>query len=634
VCGICGIAPFDSDSTVDAAVLKRMTKIVTHRGPDSSGFHCEPGVGLGIRRLSIIDLQTGDQPISNEDGTIHVVCNGEIYNYTELQQELKAAGHLFRTNADTEVIVHLYEEYGIEFLSRLRGMFGLALWDGGSRSLLLARDRFGIKPLHFATNNRFLCFASEQKSILAVEGIERQLDLQAMESLFAVGFVTGTRTLFRNIFRLSPGHYLLCKQGTVTIHKYWDVSFPPSHALRSNSESEEDWAKALFVKLEESVRLHLRSDVPVGAWLSAGVDSSGIVSLMGRLSSRPVQTFSIGFEDPAFDEIENRRTLNHFAGYNVPNQRIVCRYRDFELLPKAIWHCEDLSTSGLEIPRMMLSELSSRSVKVVLTGEGADEVFGGYSWFHADKYLHPLAFLPLSLRRLMLLGPLIPRLKPTASRVHLAPPAMNSERYRMMVSPSYPQYTCRILSRDVRHSLQQSGKGKEAVALPEAFHLWHRFNQLQYHEIKLRLPDFVIRELDRTSMAHSLEARVPFLDHELVEFCAQIPPKYKMKRLNEKYILRKALRPVLPGEIVQRKKRGLRAPFNQWLRGNLPEFAREMLSEKQIKQKGYFCPTGVSELLEMHRCNKSNVGKHLMGVLVIQLWDEIFLRHPQGVNLP
>lgn len=624
MCGICGIAPFDGTRPVESAALRRMAGSMVHRGPDSDGFHHEPGIGLGIRRLSIIDLVTGDQPISSEDGTVTVVCNGEIYNFTELRHELLASGHRFRTESDAEVLIHLYEDYGEEFLQRLRGMFGLALWDRRHRTLLLARDRFGIKPLHYTLHKDALYFASEQKPILAAAGIERNLDFPALRDLFSFGFVTGSKTLFRDIRRLPPGHYLVFKEGKLTIRQYWQVNFPERQSFKSLSAGE--WGEALLEKLEESVRLHLRSDVPVGAWLSSGIDSSGIASLMCRMTDRPVQTFSIAFENADFDEVTRQRTLNDFPDYRISNQRVVCRSGDFNLLPKALWHVEDLSTSGIEIPRMMLSELSARKVKVVLTGEGADEIFGGYGWFHADKYLRPLAVLPLFLRRLMLLGPLIPRLRPAASRIHLASREMNRERYRTMIGPPQPELMYQIFSSETRNALKQKDVTEETFVLPEKFGKWHPFNQLQYYEIKLRLPDFVNRGLDRTSMAHSLEARVPFLDHELVGFCAQIPPQVKMKGFNEKYVLRQALSTLLPKELVQRKKRGLKAPYEQWLRQKLPDFAEEMLSETSIKKKGYFNSDGVKDVLKGHRSGRDGYGKHLLAVLVVQLWDEIFLR--------
>lgn len=626
MCGICGVAPFDNNCSVDPLTLQRMADIMLHRGPDSDGFHLGPGVGLGIRRLSIIDLETGDQPISSEDGNVTVVCNGEIYNYPELRRKLLATGHRFRTGSDVEVIVHLYEQHGAECLEHLRGMFAAAIWDRRKGSLLLARDRLGIKPLYYAMGTDALLFGSEQKSLLATGMIERRPDPLALHDLFTYGFITGARTLFTSIRQLLPGHYMIYKNGNTTIRKYWDVRFPAEPL--ANSMSVAEWGEALLEKLKETVRIHMRSDVAVGAWLSSGLDSSGIVSLMSRFTDHQVQTFSLGFENPDFDEIGKQPTLDTFPGYRVTNQRALMRSRDFEQLPKALWHSEDITTSGLEIPRMILSELTSRSVKVVMTGEGADEVFGGYGWFHADKLLRPLAVLPLFLRRLMLLGDLLPRLKPIASRVHLAPGLMGPERYRYMVGPPHPEVLDQLFSGDVKGSLGDPGDAEDWVAPPADFPKWHPFTQLQYYEMKVRLPGFIIHHLDRISMAHSLEARVPFLDHELVEFCARIPPSLKMKGLNEKYILRRALQTFLPPEILRRKKRGLTAPFQQWLREKLPEFAEEMLSEACIRSKGYFNPDCVALLLKTHRSGREGYGKYLMGVLVIHLWDELFLRRP------
>lgn len=611
--------------------MQGMIDSMVHRGPDGRGHFSAPGIELGMRRLSIIDLETGDQPISSEDGTITIVCNGEIYNYVELRRRLQLSGHEFRTGTDVEVLVHLYEQYGVQCLGHLRGMFSFALWDARSRTLLLARDRLGIKPLHYSVTGGALYFASEQKSILASGALEPRLQVQALHDLFHLGFVGGSKTMCTGIYRLMPGHYLVYRRGEVQIEKYWDVGFPDTDPAESLSAGE--WAEALHEKLLESVRIHLRSDVPVGAWLSAGIDSSGIVSLMCSLLDRPVQTFSIAFEHPEFDEVTTQRTLADFAEYPITNERVVCGNRHFELLPKALWHCEDLSASGLEIPRMMLAELCGRKVKVVLTGEGSDEIFGGYGWFHADKYLRPLAVLPLWLRRLMLLGPLLPRMKPSASRIHLAAREMGASRYRTMIGPPHPEFMYQLLSREMTGALEEAGTMEENVMLPDGFHNWHPFNQLQFHEMKMRLPDFIMRDLDRTTMAYSLEARVPFLDHELVELCAKIPPSLKLRGLTEKFVLRQALRGSLPKQIAQRKKRGLTAPYAQWLREKLPPFAQELLDERCIRQKGYFDPVGVNHLVRMHRSGRQGFGKHLMSVLLVQLWDEIFLRK-QGKGCP
>jgi len=624
MCGIAGIAFADPNRSVDAVMLRRMTEILLHRGPDSHGFHEAPGVGLGIRRLGIIDLKTGDQPISSEDGSVTLVCNGEIYNYVEMRQQLMAGGHRFRTCSDVEVIIHLYEEHGPDCVHHLRGMFGFALWDARRRMLMLARDRFGIKPMHYALTADAIYFGSEMKSILIADRVERRLDLHALKDLFAIGFVVGPKTLFASIRRLQPGHYLLFKNADTSIKQYWDVKFPvqsSDYGLRST----EEWAEALRDKIAESVRIHLRSDVPVGAWLSAGIDSSSVVSLMTRFSRRSIETVSLAFENREFDEVSNQRTLNEFPGYRFENQRVVCRTTDFSLFPRMIWHCEDPSATGIEIPCMLLSRASSQHGKVVLVGEGSDEIFAGYRWFRTDKILRPFGKLPLPLRRLMLMGPALPGRWPGASRILLASPQMNMARYTPMIGPARIGIISQLFSDDLRHALGDPALPDWDLALPDGFVKWHPLQQLQYYEQKIRLPDFIMHHLDRTSMAYSLEVRVPFLDHELAEFCAAIPPSLKLHGLTEKYILRKAMKPVLPGEILGRRKRGLTAPFKQWMREKLPGFADEMLSEQSLRSKGYFKPETVQKMLVEHQSGANDHGQLLIGVLAIQLWDDLFM---------
>jgi asparagine synthase (glutamine-hydrolysing) len=620
MCGVCGMAFLDPGRPADTEQLRRMTSIVRHRGPDSDGFHTGPGIGLGVRRLSIIDLETGDQPIASEDGSVTVVCNGEIYNYRELREELEAAGHRFRTGSDVEVIVHLWEDRGVECLGRLRGMFGLALWDARRRQLLLARDRLGIKPMHYALGDDGLYFGSEIKSILMADRVERDVDAGAIRDLFAYSFIPGPKTLFGRIRRLPAGHYLLYRAGDLSIRPYWDVSFPGA-AEDGPRLSEDEWAEALLEKLVTSVRLHLRSDVPVGAWLSAGIDSSAIVALMRRLTGAPLQTFSLGFEDRQFDELGGAQTLDQFPEYDLSNHRAVCGARDFELLPKIVWHCEDPTTTGNEVARMLLSALAAERVKTVLTGEGADEVFGGYLWFRFDRLLRPLSAVPLAVRRLAAPGPLARRF-PWGSRLYLAPREMNGARYKAMVGPLHSGLAESLFSDDLRARLAV-GSGDEELVPAQRLQGWHPFQQLQYWELKTRLPDFIMLKLDRASMAHSLEVRVPFLDHELVEFCARIPPSLKMRGLREKHILRRALRGVLPRSIVERPKRGLATPLDAWLRGELPGFAVEPLSRERLLDTGYFRPDAVRSLLERHRAGHGRYGDLLLGVLWIQLWEEL-----------
>ena len=601
-----------------------MMDILRQRGPDSFGFHVEPGLGLGVRRLSIIDLTTGDQPISNEDGTVTVICNGEIYNFPELRQELMAAGHRFRTSSDVEVIVHLYEDLGPECVHQLRGMFGFALWDFHRRLLMLARDRLGIKPLYYALGADGICFGSEIKPILVADQLKPKMDVLALRDLFTFGFVRGPRTLFSGIHQLLPGNYLLCQEGNVSIKRYWRVSFP-HRDVKTSGMNAEDWVEALFEKLQESVRIHLRSDVPFAAWLSSGIDSSSIVGLISRLTGKTLQTYSLAFENPKFDEVSGQKTLNCFPEYQLVNDTVVCRTKDFELFPRALWHCENISATGIEILQMLLSQSTARRFKVVVTGEGSDEAFGGYGWVRADKLLRPLAGLPLSLRRLMLLGPVSPFFWPGASRILLAPKEMNLTRYQNMIGPRQPGRMENLFSADLKSQLMEAGNSAPPFTPPSDFHKWHPFSQLQYYELTVRLPSYITHHLDHTTMAHSLEARVPFLDHEFIEFCARIPPALKMKRLQEKYVLRWAARKLLPKQIVWRKKRGLRAPYDQWLREKLPDFAAEMLSEANLTQKGYFHPPAVHHLLKRHRAGENDCGAHLLGILAIQLWDELFM---------
>jgi asparagine synthase (glutamine-hydrolysing) len=426
------------------------------------------------------------------------------------------------------------------------------------------------------------------------------------------------------IHQLLPGHFLLWQEGNVSMKRYWQVSFPPRDEKVSDRNAE-DWAEALFEKLRESVQIHLRSDVPVAAWLSSGIDSSAIVGLISQLTGQPLQTYSLAFENRKFDEVSGQKTLNCFPEYQLIKEKVVCKTKDFELFPRTIWHCENISASGIEILHMILSQSTARRFKVVLTGEGSDEAFGGYGWVRVDKLLRPLAVLPLFLRRLMLLGPLFPHFWPGASRVHLAPKEMNLIRYQSMMGPRQPGRMEKFFSADLKSRLVEAENSASPFFLPSDFYKWHPFTQLQYYELTVRLPNYITHHLDHTTMAHSLEARVPFLDHEFIEFCARIPPTLKMKWLQEKYILRRAVKNLLPKEIASRKKRGLSAPFDQWLREKLPDFAVEMLSEESLSRKGYFHPPAVHDLLKKHRAGERDCGAHLLGILAIQLWDELFM---------
>jgi len=624
MCGISGFVHKDPHQPIDMRILRRMTDIMRHRGPDGEGFYEGPGAGLGFRRLSIIDLETGDQPIANETRSLHLICNGEIYNYVELRKKLLQKGHFFRTKSDAEVVVHLYEEYGTECLSYLRGMFAFALWDNERQQLFLARDRLGIKPLHYAVDkDGTLYFASEHKSILIADRIERDINTQA---LFTFGFILSPKTLFQNIHVLAPGHYLVYRHGSVTLKRYWDLSFPEKH--QRTKHSEDTWAEILLDKLKEVVSIHMRSDVPVGAWLSAGIDSSAVVSLMQGITNVPVHTFSLTFTDhPAFDEMTSQKTLDQFPEYNISNERIEVQQKHVDLLSKGLWHHEDPTSSGNDAVRMILAKASARKYKVVLTGEGSDEIFGGYSWYLFNKLCRPFAVLPASLRRVMLEVTGTLKKRPWSSSVFLAPHKMDLNRYAQLLGSFRDDNIIEhAFSDQWRTAIVDNQNNYANIAKNDQFKNWHDFEKMQYMETKTRLADYIVRGVDRASMAYSLEARVPFLDHELVELCTRIPPSLKMKHMTEKYIFRKAMAAQLPPVITNRKKRGLLAPSGPWLKEDMPEYIKYFFSEPQLRKKGYFNPSFVRQLLNLHRAGKNDFSRTLMVILTVQIWDDLFIK--------
>ena len=629
MCGICGVAFSDPLRVAGEATIERMLAPIAHRGPDGRGSARLSGAALGIRRLAIIDLETGGQPLANEDGTITLVCNGEIYNAPELRAALLGAGHRFRSRSDVEVIIHLYEDAGVECLAKLRGMFSLALWDGRRRRLMLARDRFGIKPLVYAANSDAVWFASEAKAILAAGVAGGEADPGAIDDLFRFGFVAGPHTLFSNIKKLPPAHFALYQGGTLSLGRYWAM---PEDRDRSRWGAGE-WAEAVRAKLEETVRVHLRSDVPVGAWLSPGVDSSAVTSLSMRSLGRTLPTFTLGFEDPDVDETRRFPTLDAYAGYETPNRRAWCTSDSLALLPRAVWHMEEPTAWGVEIPRMLLAEAAAREVKVVLTGEGSDEIFGGYAHFRMERFSRLVAMLPLGVRRAFL-APLVPARRPMVSRLLLAPRGLTAERYARLVGPVHADERRRLISAGFRERMDDAAEAEAWVVPPEWIRSKHWFDQLRRCDLALRLPDMVNHSLDRGAMAHGVEARVPFLDHELVELVARIPPRLTAQGPMEKSILREALRGALPEEVRRRRKAGLGVPFESWMAAPLPAFAEELLSERRLRDKGYFEPRVVRQLLREQREGRRRLGAVLMAVLGVQLWDEIFLRASPAVAPP
>lgn len=466
-----------------------------------------------------------------------------------------------------------------------------------------------------------LYFGSELKAILAA-GIEPgALDVHALDELFRLGFVPDPRTLLRPVRRLSAGHWLLYEEGRVSVQTYWRYS---DAVMPDDGRGERAWAECLRDKLEETVRLHLRADVPVGAWLSGGVDSSAVASLARRIAG-PLPTFTLTFDDAAYDETRGQRTLDRVPGHELPNERIACDRRLLERYPEALWHTETPAGGVLELLRLVLSEGAARRVKVVLTGEGADEVLGGYRWFLIDRLAAPLAVLPAPLRRAVRLAPLGAARRAYAHRVLLGPRAMGMERYARLIGPLGGERRHTVFSAEIRRQLGASPDAESGPA-PGQLAGRDRFVQLQELDLALRLPAYINLTLDAASMAFGLEARVPFLDHELVELCARIPPSLKLRGLREKYVLRRALDGVLPDDIRWRRKRPLTAPLGAWFRGSLPAFAEDLLSPSRLRASGYFEPAAIERLITEVRSGRGLDARLLLMVLGVELWDTLF-RH-------
>ena len=589
-----------------------MSAKLVHRGPDSDGIFAEGHAALAARRLAIIDLQTGDQPITNEDSTIYVVQNGELYNYRELRAELERAGHRFRTHGDTEVLLHLYEQEGLEFARRLRGMFAVALWDAPRRRLVLARDRYGIKPLYYrADSSGGLEFASELRALPRGE-----IDLDALEAFLAFNSIPAPLTIFRDARKLPPGHLLVWEAGETRVERFARPAPAALDDLRDDDEAE--LIEELRARLRDSVRAHLVSDVPVGVLLSGGIDSSALTALAAQESHEPVRTFSIGFEERSFDELGDARLVAE--RYGTQHRELVLRPDAALLLPALAEAFDEPFADSSALPTYLVSQLAAQDVKVALSGEGGDELFGGYYTYVADQ----LALRAGGAARLA--RPLVERLPTSTARAsfdykakrfvrgaHLPP----LERHHAWKEIFSPEARAELTGR--RHEFDPVGLYRSRFAETEGAELLAR---LQDVDLGIYLVDDLLVKTDRASMAHSLEARVPFLDPAVTNFAAALPAKHRVHGLRKKVLLRKAVAPLVPREIVRGKKRGFSIPAAAWLRGELEPFARETLSAETLRRQGYFRPEAVAALLDRHVAGKEDLSRQLWGLLAFTLWHE------------
>ena len=612
MCGLAGALLVSGQTALlDPA---RMITTLRHRGPDGTGYFRSPACVLASARLSIIDLATGDQPVANEDETVWTVLTGEIFNFIELRAELQGRGHRFRTRSDTEVIVHAYEEYGERFVERLSGQFAIALWDVRRQRLVLARDRVGIRPLFYTKTGGHLLFASEVKAILAVAPGAATLDEQGLAQIFTFWGTVGQRTAFKGIQSLPPGHSLIVENGTERLERYWDWSFPQGPGR--NDLSLDEAAEELHVLLRDVVRQQMRSDVPVGAYLSGGLDSSGIAAL-ARESVGTLQTFSLTFEDPEFDESGYQRQMVEHLG--VTHSSVRCTTQDIgNAFPELIWHTETPVLRTAPAPLMLLARhVHDQGFKVVLTGEGADEVFGGYDLFKEGKIRRFWAGQPDSAWRPLLLSKLYPYLarSPVANR-HFAR-LFFGQRLEELGSPFYAHMTrwsttrgiFKLLSPEMQASLASANPEEELTRqLPATFDTWSALSRDQYIEVKTLLEGYLLSSQgDRPSMAHSVEGRVPYLDHRVIEFLNALSPRYKLRGLHEKVLLRRALSRSLPESILKRVKQPYRAPDSRsFFQDEKPlAYVQELLSESNLRRTGYFDPQTAGRLLEKCRTGRA-----------------------------
>jgi asparagine synthase (glutamine-hydrolysing) len=575
MCGITGYVFLDRNRNIDPNVLRSMTESIEHRGPDDEGFHIDRNVGLGFRRLSIIDLNTGHQPLSNADDTVHIVFNGEIYNYLEYRELLKKKGYQFKTATDTEVILHLYEEYGSECLQYLRGMFGFVIWDSRKQVLFCARDRFGIKPFYYYLDQNIFVFGSEIKTLLAGEPIDTALSMEALDSYFAFGYITHDLSIYKHIRKLQPGHYLtldLSKKPEMKIARYWDIRFEPDY-----SRTEQQWEEEMEQLLSETVKMHMISDVPLGAFLSGGIDSSSVVALMAKNSNRPVKTFSIGFKEEKFNELVYAREVAQM--YQTEHHEQIVEPASISLLPDLVKAYDEPFADASAIPTYYVSKIARENVTVALSGDGGDELFAGYNIY---KYLRKLHEHPLNISipgfNKLFWGSIYKMIPWTMKGKGAAYFLSRSEKYMGAFLSSWNIDERKKLFLSDHNSIdsrQASELFKKSVM--EQGSKYDFITNLQYLDLQTYMVDDVLTKVDRASMMNSLEVRVPLLDHKVAELSFRIPWNLKYHETGQKYIFKQTMKPHLPASILQHPKQGFGVPLSYWFKDDLKQYINDTL---------------------------------------------------------
>ena len=633
MCGIAGI--INISSPPQKSLMEKMCGIMKHRGPDGEGYYVEGAVALGHRRLSIIDLEGGKQPLSNEDGTVWITYNGEIYNFPALRKELIEKGHRFKTKSDTETIVHAYEEYGVQCLEKLRGMFAFGIWDDKKKRLFLARDRLGKKPLYYFSDSKKFIFASELKAILQDKRVNREINSKAVADYLTYNYIPFPETIFKGIYKLPPAHFMTVKivpgiqssQGgvkqaeclDVSVQQYWDIKYEPDYSL-----SENDWADALSENLKEAVRLRLISDVPLGAFLSGGIDSSTVVALMSMVQAAPVKTFSIGFKEEDFSEVKYARDVSKRFG--TEHHEMIVEPDAMGILPDLAWEFDEPFADSSAIPTYYVSKMARQHVAVILSGDGGDETFAGYRRYLWARDMHRYDWLPITLKKILFGIPavLLPDgMKGKGMLTHLSKSPF--ERYAGLNTFSDHSYLKNLLSADIITDLKQNYNGGDPnYAYLKGFYDVCKsddyLTKIQYMDTKTYLADDILTKVDRASMLCSLETRAPLLDHKVVELAARIPSSLKIKNNETKYILKKAMNGILPDEILYRKKMGFGVPLIHWFKKDLAEYARDILLSKKAVDRNIFNQNYIQSILKNHQKKGRDLSARIWALLFFEHW--------------
>ena len=624
MCGICGILNSDERSLFDTSLVRKMASKMMHRGPDDEGFLLQGPIGLGVRRLSVIDLVTGHQPISNETNDVWTVLNGEIFNYQELRKELKSRGHIFRTNADTEVLVHLYEDNGPDCVQKLNGEFAFAIWDAGTKRLIVARDRFGIKPLFYRQDAESLIFASELKAILPVLPRTPELDPLALEEYLALQYIPHPNSIFKEVKKLPPGFMLICENKSVRLENYWSFPVAPGKKNKENYYMEQ-----IGTLLEDSVKLRLASDVPLGVFLSGGLDSSLVAAFASKYTNHKIKTFSIGFDQNEFNELRYAKMVAE--RFNTDHTEMMVSAEEFrDMIVDVVWYLDEPFADSSSLPTFILAKIASEDIVVALGGDGGDELFAGYDKYTREQLFSIFRILPLE--AVNMLSKIMPEFyRIEGKRGRLASLLRSIKRATLPAKERYCHWNFFFNPYSQKNILLDSQRyqadidkllERELARLPADI---DEVTKMLFLDLQLYLPGDLLVKLDRMSMANSLEVRVPFLDYRLAEFAGTIPSSLKVKHFTNKYILKKAVGHLLPKDIVYRKKQGFAVPLNSWLKGNTLSSVERILTDKITQSRGYFNQSYVKDLFVMHKEGNFDHAHRIWSLLVFEIWCRLYL---------